>query len=597
MKSESKVLQEAENTVYQLGGKVKNAMDNKKTIAIRKRTLLDDIEKNKSERAKAAKIKLDAQQEKIDQHRRKTNEAIEERAHEHGNDIIQYKAFKSSERSECSDKIESLREHIIELEQSHKLRVADLNSAFKAILEKKGVDPRKESEAKQRKDDSLAKADEVRAYAAIIEEYRAWNKNQWAKVEVMEKDLSDRKLIYAEDHSAFEDYKKQTSITLKSLKVQKDDIDNTVSKIEKLKKTILDSLNKISSEIDNAPLGHPSNKMDEDAGVDELISIANSKASDAREKIYKIRKLVQKVDAIIFETDIDNNIYETWKAIKGDIVSREGFEQGSEKYYLRCLEELTVFLSETLPNIRQLTLESTRTVGETYIRFYQSLDTLNRKIASVSKKLESSINTANKFPALDNIRVRLVSKIQDFSNFGELKLFNSAWNDWGEKGRNTLPDAQYLSAFSDAIDALKSGGLSNNIESLVDINISLSENGREVIVKCDEDLTHASSQGISTLAVCVVFCGMTRFLCNDENINIHWPFDELGSIDESNIILLFEFMNENNITLFCAQPNLSVMLMRYFPTKVVIEHGVGAKRYTPRTKKTKNILLEMAGNT
>jgi hypothetical protein len=596
MKSEAKVLQEAENLVYQLDSKIKNATDNKKSIGLRKRNLLSDIENNKSERAKAAKIKLDRQQAKIEQHRKETEEAIEKRAHEHGNDIIQYKAFKSSERSECNDKIEALKEHIIELKKSSKLRGDDLKAAFKAVLEKKGVDPRKESEAKKRKDESQSKVNQVKLYAVIIDEYRAWNKNQWANVELMETDLSERKVVFSEDKRKLDEYQKQAKLTLSILKSQKNEIDDKIAEIESIKKKILDSLNKIASEVENAPIGHPANTMDEDARVDELISIANAKATDARDKVNQIRKLVQKVDAIIFETDIDNKIYATWKEIKAEVVSREGFEQGSEKYYLRCLEELTVFLSETLPNIRQLTLESIRTVGEQYIRFYQSLDTLNRKIASVSKKLESSIKTANKFPALDNIRVRLESKIQDFKHFGELKLFNSAWNDWGEKGRNTLPDTHYISAFSDAIDALKSGGMSNTLESLVDINISLTENGREVLVRCDEDLTHASSQGVSTLAVCVVFCGMTRFLCSDDNINIHWPFDELGSIDQGNIILLFEFMNENNITLFCAQPNLSVMLMRYFPTKVVVEYGVGAKRYTPRKNKTKNMLLEMAGD-
>ena len=282
-------------------------------------------------------------------------------------------------------------------------------------------------------------------------------------------------------------------------------------------------------------------------------------------KINKIRDNVKRVSNILSDAGGGNAYSDTWTEIKRQIVQTHHVDTNSDEYLLLCLDALSEFLTETLPNMRQLTMEVIRSAGERYVRFYQSLDSLNRKISAVSNKLEQSINTANKFPALDDVRVTLTSKIHDLDNFNELKAFNHMWDEWSEAGKHTLPTQSFHNAFSAAAAALKSGGVDSSLESLVDININLVENNRSVVIRCDADLTNSSSQGVSTLAVCVVFCGMTRFLCKDDNITIHWPLDELGKLDESNTILLFEFMDANNITLFCAQPTLSPILMRYFP--------------------------------
>ncbi|AXY02944.1 ATP-binding protein [Vibrio alfacsensis] len=63
---------------------------------------------------------------------------------------------------------------------------------------------------------------------------------------------------------------------------------------------------------------------------------------------------------------------------------------------------------------------------------------------------------------------------------------------------------------------------------MVEMEITIVENGRPAVVRNDEDLEKVGSEGISKLAIIVVFCGMTRFLCQDEDVAIHWPLDELG---------------------------------------------------------------------
>jgi len=120
----------------------------------------------------------------------------------------------------------------------------------------------------------------------------------------------------------------------------------------------------------------------------------------------------------------------------------------------------------------------------------------------------------------------------------------------------------------------------------------MNENSRAVSIRNDADLKRISSTGISKLAVIVVFCGMTRFLCKDKSVKIHWPLDELGELSDENTMLLFEFMDNNNISLFCAQPNPSVTLLKYFSTKNHVDKKLGIKKYIARKSSRKNPLLE-----
>tara|TARA_R110001583_G_scaffold17575_4_gene70904 strand:- start:1330 stop:5028 length:3699 start_codon:yes stop_codon:yes gene_type:complete len=542
-------------------------------------------------RVKEAEAQLSDINEEIADFKRLTTAELVKMNARYRESELQIKSNCSSEEVVLAGKITTLSTRIVELKESLALRKSELNNAFKAMLQKKGVDPRKEQEAKARKDSSKSKADKVKGYAVKINEFRAWEKNQWQKLGDHENELAKNQLQEDEESTALKNYiakfKVEVGAGEANIKAITLEINNAEEQLEK----IISTQGRMRTVVESIPYGHPVEGVDETSTVEELISIGAQKTSEVSEKIGKIRDNVKRVGNILSDTDDNNKFSETWTEIKRHIVDTHQCNTSSDEYYLLCLEALSDFLGETLPNMRQLTIETTRTAGERYVRFYQSLDALNRKINSVSSKLEESISTANKFPALDDIRVTLKSKIHDMSNFNELKAFNYMWEQWGEMGKSQLPTQDYLNAFNAAIAALKAGGITSSLDSLVDININLIENGRPVVIRCDADLTGASSEGVSTLAVCVVFCGMTRFLCKDDSVTIHWPLDELGKLDESNTILLFEFMDANNITLFCAQPSLNPALMRYFPIKVNVVKGQGIQRFNDRDSGNVNPLL------
>jgi len=526
-----------------------------------------------------------------------------ERASQHL--IMEYRATQSAKEAEIEEKIRSNEQAISDSELSDKQKIKELQSAFKDFLQQKGIDPKTEQKAKSRMIELEQRYEEAKSYAAIITEFETWEKSQWQQINQHEADaaaLSAKADNADTQHKQAQQEKRNElqrfNVEIKRLRTLLEDHDTQ-------RKQLRDTNHLIEQKMAFVPVGHPAAELEAASTTHLLVSQATDTAQQVDQLLGNIRSAVRKVDTILVGAGSKNKVSEMWSNIKEAITQQTGKDELAEDFYLDCIQGLEKLVRNTVPDVRQLTIEHIRTVGESYVRFYHTLDGLKRKVNQVSKKLASEINTANSFPDLDNIQVELVSKIEEYAIWRELSGFNAAWERWGEQGRENLPDSDFLNAFQAALDGMKAGGIesmskraasnaankASRIEPLVGVNIALTENGREVIVRNDEDLRNASSTGLSKLAIIVVFCGMTRYLCADPNVRIHWPLDELGQISNENISLLFNFMDQHNINLFCAQPNPNEILRKFFAIKSEVKRGQGIERYRPPTHSKTNLLL------
>jgi hypothetical protein len=128
-------------------------------------------------------------------------------------------------------------------------------------------------------------------------------------------------------------------------------------------------------------------------------------------------------------------------------------------------------------------------------------------------------------------------------------------------------------AFQLVCDTLKSASLGESVESMVDMHLTMKENGREAVIRNDNDFLTASSQGLTYLAIMAVFMGLTRYLCPDKNTRITWPIDELGTLSPNNIARMAEMLEHNNLTMISACPKLDRPLRKFFENKVSLQHG------------------------
>ena len=308
-----------------------------------------------------------------------------------------------------------------------------------------------------------------------------------------------------------------------------------------------------------------------------------------------LENAVISVNNILQASHSDNVIAKSWEELLAH--RRESFDESayySQEFYLSCVDDLVKLLDEIIPLNELTVIESVRTASQSFMNFYVSLEAFNKRVQSLSREFGKQVALDNPFKSLSDIQIELLSKVEEQDLWTPLRNFADKFTAYQEQGGQGAPSLDFLTTFETLNSVLKNCHISENLESLVSLRISLRENGRQVQIRSDSDLSGLSSRGISKLAIIVIFCGLTRYLCQDQNVRIHWPLDELGELHEDNVVLLFELMNRNNIVLFCAQPNPSPSLLQYFDTSNYIDKNKGVKLCVDANISADNPLLRIS---
>lgn len=233
--------------------------------------------------------------------------------------------------------------------------------------------------------------------------------------------------------------------------------------------------------------------------------------------------------------------------------------------------------------------------------YAQALNHFKRKLNSTSKRLTEQTNKNNPFPALRDIRINLLSVMDSEANQGKKSVYDQISQylkdleetQFSDLGTSKLPTEKIVSSFESTLNAIKNLNIkTDELYSLVKLNIQYKENDRSVDVKNDSDLASGSSTGLSRLIVIIIFTALTRQLCQNQDVVIHIPLDEISQFDSQNTTRLFELMELFNINLLCAQPNLSIELSKRFKHKHDVDRNFGIRKFQATQNNKPNPLLD-----
>lgn len=299
----------------------------------------------------------------------------------------------------------------------------------------------------------------------------------------------------------------------------------------------------------------------EDQDRNVTLDIEHTITNSINELSAKTGQLINSVitvlnDAIYAITQSpDSTLYGKWQTLTQARRSVTQSALGSTQFQLEQMDDLKKTVEQDIPEIRKVLSESIKSAARLMSQHYSSLCEINKKVGSISRRLETSLNTDHDFTELTDIKVRLVSKVEELEYWTMLKAFISEWNEWYLTHNQELPTERLLKGFENLNELFNKARLvENDLSSLVDLEISMTENGRPVSIRTDHDLENVSSTGLSAIAIFIIFAALTRHLCPDETVNIAWPIDELGKIDSSNVPKLLEMLDKKNITMISAQP-------------------------------------------
>jgi hypothetical protein len=585
-------IKKSEVQIQELNRKENHVKEEKKRLRFFINSQKETFKSNGLERFKVAETERSRVNEHINQLNHAIQSNLDDISYKYHQLVIAEKERFSFEEEKTTQSKVVIEENIFNVNQTLKKQCQDLDKLFESLLSDLNIDTKMEAEAKAQNEKCSKNLERVESYRELVNKYNIWEKIEWSRLG----DFNNKNKNITAEVTALEQKIESNYNNFDNVKtILKQNIKKTTVQINNLKKseeTAQGCLNNINTQLELAPIDVQPSKVELAEAPILLFESVNDSVTEAVNLKRSIIKVIKNVVSFLGQTNNRTKINELWFQLHNSRIEASKYEPHEEEFFLESIKDIETLIETSIPDITSITIESIRTVGEQIIRFYQSLDSLKKKVSSVSTTLANNINTQHEFPAIGNIEISLVSKISEYDIWKDLKNFNSSWTTWQELEKGKLPTNDFLNAFASVIDSLGVSKITSDIASLVDINISLEENGRLVNIRNDNDLKHVSSTGISMLAVIVVFCGMTRYLCRDESVKIHWPLDELGKLSTQNTTLLFKFMDKHNIALFCAQPNPPSVLRKYFTTKNHLVKDEGVYRYTDWKSNKANPLLK-----
>ncbi len=452
-------------------------------------------------------------------------------------------------------------------------QIKELKTQLNSERERKGLDSGVITAIENRIRSLQDEIDKINGFKIEVSDYELWLKQQWSQCEK-----------YTDREIALQKEIEQLSIVIKGINnkfnTQKTELVAELAALENIKnKEIADTTkggDLLEKCAERLTAGTYTDQQTFQTSFDAVFEHLHSLLRDEKTLRNDVLRKMRIVHHIISD-HARSQISRAWVELTSKREQESHFDRSDDEFKLQCANDLQRLNTDIIPQVKGTLIESARSVGDSINRYYDNLVYLNRQISTVSNKLEKSINADHSFDVISDIKVGLHSKIKEDDTWSPLREFNAEWIKWSDSNFKEIPSDEFIKRLRDARESLDSVKIKPSVSSLIDIEISLIENGdRRVVIRNDNDLNNASSEGISNIATLIVFVGITRYLCPDNNIAISWPIDELGKIHSSNISKLFEMMDHHGIRLFSAQPNAGASLLKRFNRQYVLDKHKGA---------------------
>ena len=427
--------------------------------------------------------------------------------------------------------------------------------------------------------DADANLKRVSSYGRIITEY-----DDWVKITL------SRKPEYIENIQNLSNEMRSLEASNKSLRSEKQAKEVEIkSKIlalseeqEKFKAnlaTLRLFLERLEDHVQDFGNVEPSIKAVED--FDVFKSSLDKAFSDFKQNARNLKNLINLLDEDLRD-DPAGTICQLW--VKRKELHSEHREH--PYHHMLIIDEMEQFFNSDIKNAeRAKAVHFTNCVTQVN-EYYESLHTFKNRVKRMSKELDEYIQIQNPFEDVKNIKLSVSSLIDEkMPVYGQMKKLKDQFalsplsKVVYESDEVVLPESELISSLNTVMTSLRSTNFNQKSKNdLVTMSISLVENGTLRVINSNTTFRDFSSKGLSRLVILMIFSALTRYLNQDPELKIHIPFDELGEISQVNCVRLFRLLEDRNIRVFCAQPDVNEHLYSFFEHKYLIDINNGLKQ-------------------
>lgn len=412
---------------------------------------------------------------------------------------------------------------------------------------------------------------DTQADKEYVEKYENWIKFDWVLYDNLSKELGalNRELSAKQAaHTAAEGARNTALATIKAEREQLMDSQRAIN----------GRLSRIKSWVDRLP-GPP------ETGVPNSVRDLTALEADGTMLTERAKKLalatrtgIIKAERVIISAGRTGELADAWALACSEAM--ESFDESQqltdEASRLSKVRALGRFLDDQVPQIRRGRASAIDAAGTQVVNFFHGLSAVKNKVTEQSNQISRAIEGRMHFPTVKDVRIRLISKIESYEFWPELERFLSRWELWKSQ-LGDLPDLETCSSLLRVIARINGSGMSQSgLGDVFALELSAVENGRRVVATKTSDLKDASSNGLNYLILMSIYAGLTRMLCGEPDVLIHWPVDELGVLSGDNIPALFTMLEASGIIVVSGSPDLTREMLKHFKHRwnVVSKKGI-----------------------
>ena len=512
-------------------------------------------------RRQAAKILMERLTRNKDEVMQRLEAAInsaDERAQSAINEGISQTA---SEESRLDNEADAYRNSLEEESREHQSTLKTHKSDFDSQRSDRGLDQNVIREAELEVQSTNNKVREVEAYAKAIDKYENWINVEWANYETHTASLSE--------YTATRDKViEQEARDKAEYKLQRDRLNDKKRIVEETLRGARTNSSECQEMMQRLTPPLTAFKINDARSLERVLSDAQMLLQEHIDLKQDIRKGVSKAESLILKGGDDSQIAKAWQSLvqveKNKLSSTGENDIDEELLTLNKTLALDELLRVHLSQLRDSLSLFIENVGNQVIQYYLGMRDISTSINSQSRQISEAIGSTLHFDAISDVKVSLKSRIDNEDFWPILEKFYDIWRSWKENASGSLPPPEIDEQLLRATDILNRSNNNRPLSGLFDLEISLRENNRLVVARKAEELEDASSTGLSYLILCCIYAGISRMLCRDRSIKIHWPMDELGTLAAENITRLFAMLDEYGIVMIGGFPTTDPMLLQHF---------------------------------
>lgn len=508
------------------------------------------------------------QLEKLQQQQKADAEALK---NDHNSQKMELKTDWQAELQVFDEQIDELERQLERKREDNKTQIAELQQAFNEELSRQGVDPRRLTESRQKQQQLK---DDIKAVENRQDELTSWQRFiqldwQQLRPQLLEQETALKQQQRQLTHQ-LEQLKTDYTINQKRLDEQKRQQQELMQQAD----VLLSQLKPVLSKLGDLHLTSvaPANIVPS-ADIIERLARANE-ALEQRSKLDSALKTALEQFETVLSKDAGPEFLDRLEHEKRKLPDYAGKRQ---------LLPILADLLHILQDAQQQLLEMGENIGGDLKKFFTVFSDINRRITLQSRRLSEAVADDLVLEGISKSEVRILSTIDELGFWQPLKHFAKLYDDWRSSGK-ALPSDQYLNALADVVELLRSDE-QYTIESLLRLELHLSEGGSELVIKNDRQLLESSSHGMAYLILCKYLLAFTRLLRGQANVTIHWPIDEIGTLAYHNVEKLFNACSSNRIVIVGAFPNPESDVLMLFKHRYLIEPS----QQNPGTRQLKRI--------